>query len=555
MRQGAAWLVLNQLVARGLTFALNALIVRSLDPEVYGIANVRLQLVLATSVALIRDTGRQACARLADVPQQAVNLAWLTPVLVVLLAALIVSTDELGYARAHSAGYRAALALFCASSALEALAEPAYVHVQARMLWSVRALVEGGAHAARCVLTYALLARCADARSSSCALRALALAQLGYAALYSAAYHAHLALRVRARTLPARAGEGEAWLSPRTWPLVRAYAVQQAAKFVLTHGETVLLLREATAAEQGVFALVANLGSLLARLVFEPAEEAVFAHLSQRAARHADADAPARAGRGASDAPAPSAETARRLADTARRLLQLGLVVGAFGPPYARLLLAILYGRRWSDGPAAALLGSYSAHVPLMALNGVLEAAVRALGSAEHLAMFNAYLGACALLYWAGLVLLFRAGWGLHAVVLANALNLGARAAHHIWRLSALMQRAPADSAAGGARASWAATLLPSAGVWLMLAAAALATHVSVLAHDGPGRTLADSAAHVAIGAVNFAVVASTLLRVELAPGEALLPLLRRLAASRRRARGGVPGGGAAEHPPREKQA
>ena len=59
------------------------------------------------------------------------------------------------------------------------------------------------------------------------------------------------------------------------------YCWQSVQKYALTEGERVVLVWLSPLAQQGVFALVSNLGSLVARLVLQPFEEAAFAHFSQ----------------------------------------------------------------------------------------------------------------------------------------------------------------------------------------------------------------------------------------------------------------------------------
>jgi oligosaccharide translocation protein RFT1 len=520
----AAYLVANQVVSRGLTFVLNALIVRAVDPSAFGVVSVRLNLVLVTVVSLVRDTLRQTGARVASDRQLALNLAWLAPLMsAVLMCGVIIA--ERNAAAAMRPGYAPALALYCAASVVEALAEPAYVAVQAGVLWGSRAVVEGAAHLVRCVCTYVLLA----ARGPDRALEAFALAQLAYACVYSGGYWL-CALRrgdrlaPRARVEHAAAVARRSVASGTSAQLLCAYAAQQLAKYALTHGESMVLLARADDASQGVYALVMNLGSLLARFLLEPAEETAFAQLAPHA--HAAAEAAEPLARGAAEA---LRDAGAQLARAARRLLLIGCVFAAFGPAYARLLLQLVYGPRWASGPAPALLASYCAHLPAMALNGTLEAAVRALATPAQLRGFNGFLGGCAVGYWLAMGALLRAGLGLHGVVVANALNLGARCAHHVWLLARLF--GPRDGGGGG---GWSAQLAPTGAQCAMLAMAALAVNASALRLPADAVPLGrGAAAHVAIGAVNFLLVALALLHAEGASVGVLMQRVRGARAAR----------------------
>ena len=178
--------------------------------------------------------------------------------------------------------------------------------------------------------------------------------------------------------------------------------------------------------QQGVFALVSNLGSLVARLVLQPVEEVVFAHYSQLAA---------------------SARLAKRRTiglNALRRmhaLLRAAAIFGglflAFGPPYSWLLLRLLYGTKWTTGTnAPTLLGAYCLHVMMMAINGIGEAYVNATATEAELTRLSRYMVLLAIVYLpaAALSLKFAGSVGL---VLANALNMVARAAYAYTTLTA----------------------------------------------------------------------------------------------------------------------
>lgn len=152
---------------------------------------------------------------------------------------------------------------------------------------------------------------------------------------------------------------------------------------------------------------MSNLGSLVVRTLFQPLEEAAFAAFSAWGAEAAaeaatkesvagsTAEGPTAAaaappgqgsagtkaaagGRKAEPSKAAAAAAAeRRLAPLAAALSPmvkavcvLGLAAAAFGPAYAYTLLRLVYGTRWSETEAPAVLAAYSVYVLLLALNG-----------------------------------------------------------------------------------------------------------------------------------------------------------------------------------------
>ena len=188
-------------------------------------------------------------------------------------------------------------------------------------LLSRRVIAEGAALALKAALTAWLALRVGAGAA------AFAYAQLAFAGAFGALL---LALLRRARAplrelLPRRAAARRWRATSALWRRrccgsapVRADRRRAAGDRALT-GMT----------EQGVYALVSNLGSLVARLVLQPVEEATFAHYSRLAA-----------------AAPPDAAALRRMVARVRAAAIFGGVFAAFGPAYSWLLLpSILAGR------------------------------------------------------------------------------------------------------------------------------------------------------------------------------------------------------------------
>ncbi len=173
------------------------------------------------------------------------------------------------------------------------------------------------------------------------------------------------------------------------------------------------VLFTADADAQGVFSLVQNLGSLVARIVFLPVEESSFAEFSRLLS--------------VADIQQSDTDIRRRRLQEASTLLSLllkfvgmigafrffksgalacrhqarpaGLVFVAFGPAYSFLALHTLYGARWSSTAAPAALSAYCLYVLLLAVNGISEAFVFSAISPSQLTAYNLWLAAFSMLY------------------------------------------------------------------------------------------------------------------------------------------------------------
>ena len=487
-----------QALTRAVNFALTTALARQLGPELIGLANVQLQLVAASALFFAKEGLRRACQRVypgGDGPPLAhgVNLAWLAVPLT------FVSGFAVGYSTRRGSSsnetvsadaYSDTVMLFCVAAIVEAAAEPAWLYAQANGLIPTRVTAEGGALLLRALATGLLVLRGSAGGGDGAAL-AFGWAQL----LYAASYLFLLCLLLHWRTggkifgalTPRRAlvdsTAPPAWLPSTHLTVTYQYLWQSVQKYLLTEGERLVLVGYADLHQQGVFALVSNLGSLVARLVLQPVEEVVFAHYSQLAA---------------------SARLAKRRTiglNALRRmhaLLRAAAIFGglflAFGPPYSWLLLRLLYGTKWTTGTnAPTLLGAYCLHVMMMAINGIGEAYVNATATEAELTKLSRYMVLLAIVYLpaAALSLKFAGSVGL---VLANALNMVARAAYAYTTLTA------ATNAAASAK-----TVLPRRWphryVMLALGASSTITLLVGAALGAPAdRSPVRHALHVAVG-------------------------------------------------------
>ena len=110
-------------------------------------------------------------------------------------------------------------------------------------------------------------------------------------------------------------------------------------------------------AEQGIYDVIANLGSLAPRLVFSKVEEAAYLYFNQTVHRGQKMDS----------------KVNQKLFMYLRYMTLFGLTVLIFGYSYSHLLLNIYGGSNLSSGIGHILLRAHCLFVFFMALNGVSE--------------------------------------------------------------------------------------------------------------------------------------------------------------------------------------
>ncbi|KQK84963.1 hypothetical protein AAES_44079 [Amazona aestiva] len=116
--------------------------------------------------------------------------------------------------------------------------------------------------------------------------------------------------------------------------------------------------------DQGVYDIVNNLGSLVARFIFLPIEESFYVFFAKVLER----------GKNVKD---QKKEDVAMAADVLESLLKLvlltGLTITVFGYAYSQLALDIYGGSMLSSGTGPDLLRCYSLYVLFLAVNGVTE--------------------------------------------------------------------------------------------------------------------------------------------------------------------------------------
>ncbi|XP_048878504.1 protein RFT1 homolog isoform X1 [Brienomyrus brachyistius] len=507
----ASYNVLLQVTFRVLTFLLNAFTLRYVSKELIGVVNVRLTLLYTTVVFLSREAFRRACLSVKTEHnwRQIINLLWLT-VPLGLLWAFALSSVWLYLLEAPDPltvpHYGPAVALFGLSAIQELLCEPLWVLAQAHMFVRLKVVAESLAMVARCLLTVLLMVSVPQL-----GLYVFCTAQLLYTGclvLCYTAYFLHFLGSPAAKrmTFPFHCigdllpsvGNGEQPVV--NWKLARltwSFFKQSFLKQILTEGERYVMtfLNVLNFGDQGVYDIVNNLGSMVARFVFLPIEESFYVFFAKVLERGQEIR------QQRNDDVAMAAEVLECLL---KLVMVIGLIITVFGYSYSNLALDIYGGSLLSSGTGPSLLRCYCGYVLLLAVNGVTECFTFAVMSREEVDRYNMMMLALSVSF---LVLSYFLTWFLGSVgfILANCLNMGLRITHSLFYIYHYFL----DS-------SWVPLrgLLPSPALLLALGLSAAITifSESTLCCDG-GWLL--RLAHVAVGGACLLGVLITILLAE----------------------------------------
>ena len=149
--------------------------------------------------------------------------------------------------------------------------------------------------------------------------------------------------------------------SKRAGMLVLSFSWQSLEKMLLQESEKIVLKFADSLLHQGVFSVVSNLGSLVARFLFQPVEEVSFTLFSKLLKSDQ-----------AKERQTNMVLASRVLYAILKLMVLIGLVFTCFGTNYSTSLLEILYGQKYGrESPAPPVLVCYCVFVFFMALNGM----------------------------------------------------------------------------------------------------------------------------------------------------------------------------------------
>lgn len=173
-------------------------------------------------------------------------------------------------------------------------------------------------------------------------------------------------------------------------------------------------------AEQGLYDVVSNLGSLSARFIFLPVEDSGYLLFTQLLSR---------------DKKANSIENMSKCLQILEKLLKLllllGLVILTFGNSYSKLLLLLYGGSNLSSSIAVTLLKWHCAYVLLLALNGITECFKFAVMNQQQLDGYNKSMVFLSCLFLFAAFCLAKT-FGAVGFIMANCVNMGFRIIHSI---------------------------------------------------------------------------------------------------------------------------
>ena len=445
MADGTLQLIFIQVASRALTFLGNQLLLGFITPEIFGVA-VQLEALTVSILYFSRESLRVALQRQPSLKGKAqtvqsqiyVNLGYLIILLGTILTFVLTTIYKQRASQdvLSSPDFNTSLNFYRLAIIIELLSEPGFLIIQQRQRYSSRAATETSAAILKCITavgTSYLASRQKEKFPPS--VLPFAVGQLAYAGtLLNGFVFSSPDIREDYSFAPVvvKGSPGILYdrFDSRLLTLASTLYGQSVFKQLLNQGETLILSFTSTLSEQGAFALATNYGGLMARLIFQPIEEAsrnTFGRLLSGTNSPSRISKPAENSRSKSEfEPQRSLrQVITQLNTTLHFYSILSILSCSILSHILPLLVRLTAGPVWVTPSVTALLSAYAYYIPFMAYNGILDAFVTSVATPGQLRQQSVWTGAFAAIYVATVWALMKGlGWGAVGLVYANMFNM-----------------------------------------------------------------------------------------------------------------------------------
>ncbi|CAK7899554.1 oligosaccharide translocation protein Rft1p [[Candida] anglica] len=454
---GASFLVVGQIVTKLFTFLLNQSLIRYISPQVFGVSSY-LEFLLTTALFFSREAVRLSIQRTESTTgdnenseskkeksgkdklkyldissidgtyQSIINFGYVAVLVGVPLSLSIFYwqlqtshvLQETLLPLQHSTK---TLALVALSVLLELTVEPLYVLNQFQLDFKKRTKFESIGVVSRCLLTFSVVMLSkGKSNDDGLAVFAFAVGQFAYSFMIFSLYHLDFYNRTQQHysLLPQKLYSMNSktlfYFNPKVWNIWKNIFVQMLFKQALTEGDKLLINYLCTVEEQGVYSVVTNYGSLVARLLFQPIEESLRLYLTRILATKGNR--------------LEHVQIAQQvLSYLCIFYINLSLLIALAGYANATFLLRILLGGRasakWSSTDLFTVFPQYVLYIPFLAFNGIFESFFNSVATKENIAKHSIFMSISTVVYLlASFIFIDYYKLGLSGLILANVANM-----------------------------------------------------------------------------------------------------------------------------------
>lgn len=444
-----------QLGSRLLTFVLNQALFRLASPRAYGTAAIHFELILSTILFLSREGVRNALLRAwprnttihtqgstsnDDHVSALTNLSALPIILglpVSLATAVAYATLASDDVR-HQPHFHMALSTYVFAALSELFSEPMHNRAMGEVRTGARVRAEGLGITCKTLVTYiVLLYDSTRPDSGEFALVAFALGQFAYSSVvffsyvyqmgYPTFWPTRLATRQSSKATASRSTFyriASQYFDVSSLYLSLTMTGQSIVKHILTEGDKIILSWWSPLQDQGGYAIAVNYGSLVARIVFQPLEEMCRVYFSRILCPAAETKSTST---GAQFDRRSLGQASEILLSLVSIQLACSVLVIAFATVYLPIFLHLLLPSQYLSTSAPKVLAAWIWYIPVLAINGVLEAFFSSIATSQDLQRQSRWLVGFSVVFIVSAIGFYASGFGDVSLVYANTINLVAR--------------------------------------------------------------------------------------------------------------------------------
>ncbi|KAK6460069.1 flippase [Scheffersomyces coipomensis] len=452
---GASLLMAVQIITKLFTFALNQYLIQFISPNVFGIS-AYLEFLISSILFFSREGIRIAIQKLSltdpvtdenkdevdhlskvGLNQSIINKGFL-PLIVGIPITILIGiwqynshSFETGLQQLNYHHYTILITVI--SIFVELAIEPIYVLNQFLLNIKRRSQIEGLAVFFRCVIIVGIILvinkfELLEDDFTGVAVLAFALGQLAYSLVLAVGYlsvfiwenkrgdNEKLQLKIQRIFYKS---EKSLYFHPKALKTWKNLFLQMIFKQMLTEGDKMLVNYFFSVKQQGIYSVMSNYGSILARLVFQPIEETVRLSFSKSLS--------------ALDCNINEVKQSYKSLKLISLLyFNLSILILLAGTTNASYLLTIILGRggssKWVGSEIFSLFPTYISYLPLLAFNGIFEALFSSLATDKDIrqsSVFMTSLTISSLLLSVVLIEYFHLG--LTGLIVSNAFNMASR--------------------------------------------------------------------------------------------------------------------------------
>uniref|UniRef100_A0A7E4URV5 Protein RFT1 homolog n=1 Tax=Panagrellus redivivus TaxID=6233 RepID=A0A7E4URV5_PANRE len=367
----------GQFLARLLSFAISAYLVRHVPMNLLGLINVRMYLLYSTICFLVREPFRKTCMNADLTVKQAQKYAFLCVPFSIVVTFIITflftirTSTETGF----DDHFFTLSIIFGASALIETFVEPCAIFALKMGQNKLFSITQSISTFLPKFIAFVLIVG-----TNTSPIVALSYSQLASSLVYAIIY---IVSFMRSRYPFEEHGRQYSYEKSEI-KLMTSLVFHSSLKQVLTEGAgyVMVFMNVLSLEQQGVYNTIERLGSLVTRLVLTPLEESAFMYFSTRLNRQSGNTA---------NSSKKSAEAEKTYFAVLRIIISVGLTVFVFGLPYSALVIRLYGGQVLVDNQGHQMLMAYLVYLLIMAVNGLTECfAFASMNSSEIL--FHGYI-------------------------------------------------------------------------------------------------------------------------------------------------------------------